>query len=59
MRDFLKNCQKITIKAGTSILTSQDGKISRKNLERLGLQMVHLLHQKKQIVLVIQLVKKS
>lgn len=52
MRNLLKNCQRIAIKAGTSILTSSGGKISDANLERLGHQVLRLMRQKKQIVLV-------
>jgi glutamate 5-kinase len=52
MRDRLKNCQKIAIKAGTSILTSPGGKISNKNLARLGQQILSLRKQKKQVVLI-------
>jgi glutamate 5-kinase len=52
MRDFLKNCRRIAIKAGTSILTASGGRISEKNLERLGGQILKLRKQKKEIVLV-------
>ncbi len=52
MRDVLKKCRRIVIKAGTSILTGPDGKISGKNLERLGHEILALLKQKKEVVLV-------
>lgn len=52
MRDFLKSSQRIVIKAGTSILTGKDGRISGKNFSRLGSQILALREQKKQVVLV-------
>ena len=52
MREALKKCERIVIKAGTSILTGKSGLISGKNLERLGLDLLQLMKQKKQIVLV-------
>lgn len=52
MRERLKSSQRIVIKAGTSILTGPHGKISSKNLENLGRQILKLVRQKKQVVLV-------
>lgn len=52
MRNLLKSSQRIVIKAGTSILTGQGGKISQKNLEKLGNQVLELMKNKKQVVLV-------
>ncbi|HXV27857.1 MAG TPA: glutamate 5-kinase, partial [bacterium] len=47
-----KSFKRIVIKAGTSILTSRDGKFSSGNLTRLGTEISRLYHKKKQIVLV-------
>ncbi len=52
MREILKKSRRIVIKAGTSILTGKDGKISIRNLERLGLDILALRNQKKEVVLV-------
>ncbi len=52
MRKSLVKSQRIVVKAGTSILTSSGGRISEKNLGRLGSQVLDLMRQKKQIVLV-------
>ncbi len=52
MREILKKSRRIVIKAGTSILTGKDGKISSRNLERLGLDILALRKQKKEVVLV-------
>lgn len=52
MRNRLKSAQRIVIKAGTSILTSSGGKISRKLLEQLGNQILNLVKNKKEVVLV-------
>lgn len=52
MREVLKKSRRIVIKAGTSILTGKDGKISNKNLERLGSDILALRKQKKEVVLV-------
>ena len=52
MRETLKKCERIVIKAGTSILTGKKGLISDKNLGRLGNEILKLIKQKKQVVLV-------
>ncbi|MBI3316544.1 MAG: glutamate 5-kinase [Candidatus Omnitrophica bacterium] len=52
MRKALKDCKRIVIKAGTSILTGAEGKISRKNFEQLGEQILSLKKQGREIVLV-------
>ncbi len=52
MREVLKKCERVVLKAGTSILTGKDGRISQKNLERLGNEILALLKMKKQVVLV-------
>ncbi len=52
MRQQLKKCKRIVIKAGTSILTGADGRISNKNLERLGGEIQALRKMKKEVVLV-------
>ena len=52
MRQNLKYGKRIVIKAGTSILTSKDGRISGENLERLGAEILNLTQGGKQIVLV-------
>lgn len=52
MRKELRSCKRIVVKAGTSILTSSGGKISDKNLARLGNQILDLMKAKKEIVLV-------
>ena len=52
MRNLLKTRKRIVVKAGTSILTSSGGRISGKNLERLGSQLLEFMRQKKEIVLV-------
>lgn len=52
MREILKKSKRIVVKAGTSILTGKDGKISTRNLERLGLDILALRKQKKEVVLV-------
>ncbi|OGW79055.1 MAG: glutamate 5-kinase [Omnitrophica bacterium GWA2_52_8] len=52
MREKLKNCQRIVVKAGTSILSDADGKISKVRIARLGRELLGLLGLKKQVVLV-------
>lgn len=52
MRQNLKYSKRIVIKAGTSILTSKDGRIPEGPLERLGAQILNLMKAGKQIVLV-------
>ncbi len=52
MREALRKCERIVLKAGTSILTGRDGHISSKNLERLGNEILSLLKQNKEVVLV-------
>lgn len=49
---MLKKCRRIVLKAGTSILTGKDGRISQKNLERLGNDILALQKLKKEVVLV-------
>ncbi len=50
---MLKNCRRVTIKAGTSILTSKKGDFSAKNLSKLGLELTNFIQkQNKEIVLV-------
>lgn len=51
-QDLLKECQRIVVKAGTSILTSEVGEISPANLARLGHEILHLRDQQRQVVLV-------
>ena len=52
MRASLKKCGRIVVKAGTSILTGEDDRISGKNLARVGSEILELIRQKKQPVLV-------
>jgi glutamate 5-kinase len=52
MRERLKNCRRVVIKAGTSILTSRDGKISRAHVERLAADILNIIKIGKQVVLV-------
>lgn len=52
MRDELKHCKRIVIKVGTSILAAGDGKISRKNFDRLGEPILELRKQGAEVVLV-------
>lgn len=52
MREKLKSCKRIVVKAGTSILTGSGGKISERNLERLGQSILALIKQKFEVVLV-------
>lgn len=52
MRKRFKGCARIVVKAGTSILTSREGRISKRNLARLGTEILGLLKQKKEVVLV-------
>lgn len=52
MNSHLKNCRKIVIKAGTSILTSAGGNFSAQLLANLGSQILKLVRDKKQVVLV-------
>lgn len=52
MHDRLKNCRRVVIKAGTSILTGKDGRFSSSHLARLGEQILSLRAQKKEVVLV-------
>ncbi len=51
MQNF-KHCQRIAIKAGTSILTSARGKFSQKKLEQLGSEILQLTKNHKKTVLV-------
>jgi len=51
MRDF-KRCGRITIKAGTSILTLPGGTFSKKKFEGLGTQILELMRGGKQVILV-------
>src|SRR4051812_44652894 len=51
-RDWLKQTQKIVVKAGTSILTGNSGRISQKNFDQLGSGILKLREKKKQVVLV-------
>ena len=52
MRDRLKTAKRIVIKAGTSILTSGEGRISGKNLARLGRQITALMREHREVALV-------
>ncbi len=52
MRDELKKCKRIVAKAGTSILTSADDRISEKNLARLGMDILGVLKTKREVALV-------
>ncbi len=52
MRQQLKFSIRVVVKAGTSILTSEDGKISSRNLARLGGAVERVLKAGKQAVLV-------
>jgi glutamate 5-kinase len=52
MLETFKDCQRITIKAGTSILTSPQGRFSSRNLSRVGIQILDLIRRKKEVVLV-------
>ena len=52
MRNFLKNTKKIVVKVGTSILTSPEGRISSRHLERLGRDVQGVLAQGRQAALV-------
>lgn len=52
MRQNLKHAKRIVIKAGTSILTSKDGRILEESLGRLGTEILNLMKAGKQMVLV-------
>ena len=52
MREWLKETRRIVVKAGTSILTSPKGKISKKSMERLGSEIMACRKQKKEVALV-------
>ncbi|MFA6600453.1 MAG: glutamate 5-kinase [Candidatus Omnitrophota bacterium] len=52
MRERLKQCRKIVVKAGTSILTARDGKISGAHLERLAEDLAAVMAAGRQLVLV-------
>lgn len=51
MRDFSR-CEKIAVKAGTSILTSEEGHFSQNKLEKLGSQVQSLLESGKKVTLI-------
>ncbi len=52
MRTKLGSSRRVVVKAGTSILTGKDGKISRANLERLGHDILNVIGGGKEIALV-------
>lgn len=52
MRKHFSKIKRIVIKAGTSILSSSDGRISRRALQQLGRQIVELSKAKKEPILV-------
>lgn len=52
MRERLKEARRIVLKAGTSILASQDGLFMKRAVSRLGKQILSLLHGRREIVLV-------
>lgn len=52
MRSRLTQAERIVVKAGTSILTGKTGRISSRNVEKLGAGILGLLEKKKQAVLV-------
>ena len=52
MRETLKHCRKIAIKAGTSILTSKQGNFSQKQLAGLGHEILRSMSDQKEVVLV-------
>lgn len=50
-RDFA-HCQRIAVKAGTSILTAAKGKVSGQKLESLGEGILEVMAQKRQVALI-------
>lgn len=52
MHEFLKDCRRIVIKAGTSILTGKDGRFSPSHMSRLGNQILALRSEKREAILV-------
>jgi glutamate 5-kinase len=52
MRQKLQSSRRVVVKAGTSILTAANRKISRRNLERLGRDMLGVIRDGRQTALV-------
>ncbi|MCM8775939.1 MAG: glutamate 5-kinase [Candidatus Omnitrophica bacterium] len=52
MRERLKSAQRIVVKAGTSILTSRQGRFSVSHLNRLSTEILELIRRKKEVLLV-------
>lgn len=51
-RGIVKLSRRVVIKAGTSILTSEKGLVSREHLEKLGKSLLDLIRKKKEVALV-------